>query len=86
MVDPLTPASKFNLTLLQMIAVMLFIGGVGYSVGRVSAQLEAHEELPGHAAVVAKVETLSETMARVAAVLEVMQAIAQTQQQRQPAP
>jgi len=69
----LTPKTHFDLDLLQLVAALLFVGGAGYSVGHVHAQLERHEALPGHAEVVRQAQSNAETLARVAAVLEVLE-------------
>lgn len=76
---PLRPTTRFSLNLLQLLAALLFVGGAGYSVGVVRADLQHHVAGPGHVQTSAalekvqeKVQVNTEILAKVSAVLEVL--------------
>lgn len=63
---------KIPVTLTQAFAVAFFLCTAAYSVGRVHASLETHEGLEGHPALSERVHQNEVTMAKVAAVLELL--------------
>jgi hypothetical protein len=58
---------------MQIILLCLFLGGAGYSVGVVHAQLHAHEQSDGHEPVRKRVTELERAHVKIATVLELLQ-------------
>lgn len=71
-IPTLEPESRFRLTLIQMLLGLAAVGGAGYTVGIVHAEIEAHESEPGHPETVAHLHKIDVTLERVSTLLEIM--------------
>ncbi len=67
------PGTPMRLTILQTLILCTVLAGGGYSVGRVHAQLDSHEALEGHGPLEKRVRLNEQTMAKIAAVLALLQ-------------
>lgn len=68
--EALRPTTPFKLSLVQLIALMMVLGGVGYTVGLVHAQLDQHKASVGHPETIKRLRVAELTLERVTVVLE----------------